>query len=141
MGAFHHRSIRMFDVSLETMTRRVASIFNISSLSEILGDTNEVVGRVVASLYNLHFDDATDAAFPLTEEDLVFLERFTFQGKPLFKKGIARYRVAGKLVSQGLDPREIEYATQYVFEGVEYNWPEAAINIQGVIPMKLSDQD
>ncbi|HDD35186.1 MAG TPA: hypothetical protein ENF30_00120 [Candidatus Desulfofervidus auxilii] len=106
-------------------------------LYEILG-TDEIMARMVASLYNPYYGQPTINYFQLTEKDLEFLEKFTYNGKPIFRKGIEKYKVGLEMIKDGMDPKDVSEllrdATHFIYKGKEYNWPEANFKIKGYIP-------
>lgn len=109
-----------------------------SEILNLIGDSNEVMARIVDSLYSLYFGPVGFNKFPLAEADIQFLERFTFQGAPIFRKGIERYRLGRDLIREGMAPEEakraLEYATGFTHNGKTYHWPEANVSIAGSIP-------
>ena len=108
----------------------------------ILNNPDEIMARVVDSLYSLYFGPVTQSNFQLNEDDLDFLEKFKFvkDNKEilLFRKGIEKYKIGLQMLEEGYDPIEIreklEYATAFKFKGIEYNWPESEFKIKGKIP-------
>jgi len=56
----------------------------------------------------------------------------------LFRKGIEKYRVGLIMLNDGHDPIEVKeklkYATELVYKGKKYSWPESNITIKGNIP-------
>lgn len=67
-------------------------------------DANEVMARIVDSLYSLYFGPVDFNLLPLGEADLAFLERFTYRGAPIFRKGIEKYRLGLELIRGGMAP-------------------------------------
>ncbi len=114
------------------------SVDNQVKISEVLDNPNEVMARMVDSLYSLYYGAVTQNKFPLSEEDLQFLERFNYKGEQLFRKGIEKNRLGLKLLEDGWTPervkQELEYATVVRFEGRTYRWSENNFDIKGSIP-------
>ncbi len=114
------------------------STSNIYAIDQILNNPDEVMARVVHSLYALYFGETTDNKFSLNEDDLKFLDRFTYKGKRLFHKGIERYHLGREMIKEGISPEEVkqklEYATSVSHKGNQYSLPEANFHIKGKIP-------
>lgn len=107
-----------------------------------LYDCDELMGRVVNSLGSLYYGPYTYNAAPLTEKDLAFLERFTFNDQPLFRKGVEKYRVGQAMLADGKKPEDVqellEYATKIEYKGETYEWSEAQFHLVvpgGQLPM------
>ena len=131
----------------------IAFMTNKYKISQILKNPDEVMARIIDSLYSLHFGPVTQNYFPLNDEDLRFLGRFTenpfqhdleFAGRPdfgekYFRKGIEKYRLGLKMIKDGIKPeevkRQLEYATSFEYQGSRYQWPEARFSIKGKIPV------
>ncbi|HLD07313.1 MAG TPA: hypothetical protein VJC16_07340 [Candidatus Nanoarchaeia archaeon] len=100
---------------------------------------NEIMGRMIGSLYNLYYGSITQDNFQLGEDDLQFLERFVYKERKLFGKGIEKYRLGLAMLQNGISPAKItqglEYATSFTYEGKTYSWPEADFRIKGNIRM------
>lgn len=111
---------------------------NRKRIAQVLGDPNEFMARVVDSLYSLHFGKVEQNKFPLDEGDLAFLGRFSYEGRPLFRKGIEKYQLGLEMIASGKSPDEVkqtlEYATSFMYEGRRFNWPESNFTIKGDIP-------
>ncbi|MDO8508115.1 MAG: hypothetical protein Q7S27_00355 [Nanoarchaeota archaeon] len=111
---------------------------NKNSAKDILS-TDEVMARIVDSLYSLYFDEVTQHNFPLNKEDLNFLSGFEYKGKKIFKKGIEKYTLGLEMIGDGVSKDEIkkqlEYSTSFTYKGRTYNWPESKFSIKGNLPM------
>ena len=88
----------------------------------------EVMGRMVDSLYSLYFGPYDYKYFPLTREDIAFLAKYTYQGEPLFRKGIERYRIGMQMHEMGIAPsiiqHKLEFAEKFKYRGQKYHWPK-----------------
>lgn len=131
----------------DEVTNQVANS-NIDTINKILDDPNEIMARLVDSLYSLYTGPVTQNLFPLTNTDLEFLDRFKYQRdgneQPLFRKGVERYRVMLALIADSTSPQDaksmLEYATQYTHKRpdgsiVKYSWPAAKFEIKGSVPL------
>ena len=98
-----------------------------------LFDPDEFMGRVFDSLYSLYYGPYTYQAAPLNEKDLAFLESFTYNGQPVFRKGVEKYRVGLEMIADGKKPEDIkellEYAISLEYKGKMYSWPEANFHL------------
>lgn len=125
-------------LGLENFARDLLSVGNTVQYAKALTDPDEVMGRIVESLYILHLGPATLNRFPLEEEDLAFLSKFAFNGVPMFRKGIERYRIALAMKETGKSPewirKDLEYAHEYQYNNVHYRWMPTVIMIEGEIP-------
>lgn len=128
--------------TIAEMMPKISAANNIYQIDAILNSPNEVMARVVDSLYSLHVGPVTQNKFPLHPEDIAFLSRFKRkqEGKEelLFKKGIEKYTLATTVIAEGHDPAaiktQLEYATTATYQGRTWQWPEANITLQGKIP-------
>ncbi|MBI5803717.1 hypothetical protein HY450_00570 [Candidatus Pacearchaeota archaeon] len=131
-------SLQRMTGGLSRTMRNVTTFSNTYKIDEILGNEDEVMARIVDSLYSLYFGEVTQNKFPLSRADLNFLDRFRMNDVPIFRKGVEKYLVGIELMKQGMSAKEIrgklEYATSFTFDGREYSWPEANFRIQGTIP-------
>jgi len=129
-------------VTRDSTISRLVYQSNIHQLDKILNDPNEVMARVVDSLYSVYFGPVTQNKFPLTEQDLDFLAGFKVKRNgmviPLFAKGIEKYRVGMEMIEEGHRPeavkRQLEHSNYFAFKGRIYHWPEANFKIKGNIP-------
>lgn len=138
----HDEDMRSFHAGLDTFgdkSRSFAALFDDSvgslaaqqgseDIAAMIGDTNEIMARIHDSLYKLHYGAVEENRYPLDEDDLQFLSRFSFRGKPMFAKGIEKYRLGRELLTDGVSPdevvRRLQYATAYSYRGKVYSWPE-----------------
>jgi len=111
----------------------------ITQLRAVFGDEDEVMARVVDSLYDLYFGPVQQNSFQLNRNDLAFLQRFTYDGKPLFKKGVERYSIALDMIEQGHKPEEVRKillnAHTFRWKNKVYEWDPT------IIPIKLSREE
>jgi hypothetical protein len=79
----------------------------------------------------------------LNKTDLKLFEGMKFNGKPMLRKAIEKYRIGLQLLKKGHNPQEIrktlEYATYYVYNGKEYSWTDNGFRIIGEIPFLSSE--
>lgn len=135
-SSFVGSSLRLLNLNKELESTITQD--NMKKINQILGDPDEVMARVVDSLYSLHYSQVEQNKFPLNNEDLDFLRRFSYNGEPLFKKGIEKYALGLKMISQGVPAdkvkHDLEYATSYKHDSHKYSWPESKFTIKGNIP-------
>jgi len=135
-------SMESLSLSFASALQVVTSGDNLIKIDSIINDPNEVMARVVDSLYNLYYGSVVQNNFSLTEQDLEFLGRFKVMQKgkevQLFRKGIEKYRLGLEMIADGEKPADVkkslEYATKYDYKGKHYSWPESNFTIKGVIP-------
>lgn len=128
--------------NLEGILRTVVSADNVYHINQILGNPDEVMARVVDSLYSLHYGEVEQNRFPLSKEDREFLGRFKINvnGKPvqMYRKGLEKYEVGEQMIADGLTPQQakeaLEYSTGVTYKGKVYSWPESRFTIKGKIP-------
>jgi len=94
---------------------------------KILQDTDEVMARVIESLYSLYTGPFATDQYPLTRSDLDFLDRFTYRGGRVFGKGVDRYRSFIGLIESKLP---VDVARAKAYKSV----PEIEFKVTGVIP-------
>jgi len=98
-------------------------------------DPNEFLARLYESMYTLYFGKVTFSHLTLSDDDLLFFTWFKHGNKPMFSKGIEKYRLAKEMISDGMDKetvkKELEYAKSYSYAGKNYFWPESKIKIKG----------
>jgi len=132
------RSAGRFTMSSNAIIDKLVKTDNLSKIDKVLNDPNEVMARVVESLYDIYFGQVTQNQFPLGDQDLEFLGRFTLNGKKLFQKGLEKYRVGRRMVRAGFSQEKVreqlEYATRFTYDGRTYEWPAANFKITGHIP-------
>lgn len=101
-----------------------------------LFEPDEFMGRVFDSLYSLYYGPYTFQAAPLNDKDLAFMESFTYNGQPVFRKGVEKYRLGLEMIADGKKPEDIkellEHAISLEYKGKTYSWPEA--NFHFVLP-------
>ena len=120
-------------------------VYDINKEKIVAAYTNpeEIMARVVNSLYEVYIGEVTQNLYPLSEEDLQFLERFEFNGSKLFEKGIAKYRLALEMAKSGISTEEVRRslinATNFEFNGNNYEFPEANFDVVGEIPLKTME--
>jgi hypothetical protein len=105
--------------------------------------TDEIMARIVNSVYSLHFGKPDLHNFTPGEEDLKLMERCAYKGQPLFRKGTEKYRLGMQMIKDGMTPEnvkeQLEYATKFSYKGKEYSWPETDFSIKGGIPHAKKD--
>ncbi len=118
----------------------IVSRYNQNEIGKILGEPDEVMARVVQSLYCLHYGEVEQNLFPLTYADLDFLERFEYEGRKMFAKGIEKYRLGLQMIDDGYSADSVKemlgYATSFSYKGRMYSWPEADFAVKGEIPVE-----
>jgi len=129
--------LQLLDMSVAHKLRDTIVISqNKHSLVRALSDPNEVMARVVQSLYSLYFGEPKPNLYPLSSHDLEFLGKFHYAGKPLFGKGVEKYKLAMMMIDAGIPPKDVRanlaFATSFVWEGKVYEFPDSAIEIHGV---------
>jgi hypothetical protein len=133
---------KLASLELKDSIDQAVLYYNQKELGKILGEPDEVMARVVQSLYCLHYGDVEQNLFPLQEQDLAFLERFEYKGRKMFSKGVERYRLGLEMISDGLSVdhvrEQLGYATSYTYRGRQYSWPEADFQVKGEIPARES---
>jgi hypothetical protein len=111
---------------------------NEETIEKILGNPNEVMARVIDSLCSLYFGSVNISKFPLNEDDLQFLEKFKFRGDLIFKDNIAKYRLAKRMIEDGLSPDHVKKSLEYVsdihYKDKVYNFSLSPVVITGRIP-------
>jgi len=94
-------------------------------------DASQVFPRMFDSLYRVHLGPMTREHMELSEQDLDFLESFSYRGVRMFRKGVEKYRVGVLLREQGMAPEDIqaalEHATRFELEGRSYEWKWPAV--------------
>lgn len=129
----------MFAEALSDMGSVVGGLVNVTNIYQIdavLNNPDEIMARVVDSLYSLYFGEVTQNMFPLANEDIDFLRRFRFRDELLFRKGVERYEVGMQLRNDGVPAEEIkclEHATTFSYRGKQYHWPQAQFRFKGAI--------
>lgn len=112
---------------------------NTQHLDMILGEPDEIMARIIESLYSLYYGKPTMSCFPMNEQDYEFLGRFRLNGKQVLRKGIERSMVRDEMVRDGYSPQEardmLEHATSFEYNGKKYSWPDADFTIKGKIPL------
>jgi hypothetical protein len=108
------------------------------ALSDVSKNPSEIIARMLSSLYNLYYGEATMNNFQLTEDDLAFIGGFYYKGEQIFKKGIEKYRLGLRLLAGRMGAQEIksmlEFATHVVYKGRAYTFEPADFRIRGNIP-------
>ena len=99
---------------------------------------DEIFARQVDSLMNVYLGPDTMRNYRLYEDDLKMFEMMKYEGKPMFKKAVEKYRLGIKMLNDGIDWQEIgkklQYATSYEYKGVKYHWPENSVAIDIIKP-------
>ncbi len=132
------KQMRKWAAGMEKKTIAMVRDTNLSVVDQTLHNPNEVMARVVDSAYSLYYGVPIQNKYPLDETDLKFLERFTYEGKPLFRKAVEKYRLGLQMISDGMKAEDgkakLEYATEFAYKGKAYSWPESKFTITGTPP-------
>jgi len=98
----------------------------------LLGHPEEILARMIDGLYSLNLNQPEVGVLSLDNDDLKLLEKMKFNGDSIFKTGIEKYRVAQKMLTDGLKIEEIKAqlldAEEFEYEGISYSWPKAEVN-------------
>lgn len=116
-----------------------------SKAREIIGNPEEVLGRMIDSLYSIYLWPIDQNNFPLNENDLDFLSQMRYKWEKIFRKGVEKYRVALKMqkswVSIDKIRKELLSAETYEYNGKVYEWSKYPFKIQWNVPYVSSVQD
>ncbi|MBI4451651.1 hypothetical protein HY642_06775 [Candidatus Woesearchaeota archaeon] len=128
---------------LDGLMGGLRAVTNRLKIDQILNDPNEIMARVIDSLYSLYYGEVEQNHFPLDKKDLEFLEKFTYNGKQMFSKGIERYRLGRQMLQDGIPAdtvkQQLEYAKSFSYRGKNYDWPEADV-VLDLIPEQVRAQ-
>ncbi|MBI4454138.1 hypothetical protein HY636_05840 [Candidatus Woesearchaeota archaeon] len=116
----------------------ITSTMKSQRIYESFNKPDEIMARIVYATCSLHYDSVTNLAYTPTEEDLAFLERFTYEGTPIFGKCIDKYILGRQMISDGTPQEEVtnnlRYATEFTYKGVKHSWPNNGFKLVGKIP-------
>ncbi len=140
LGGFDVNKTNAFSAMIQESMVVLSVGANQEKIKEVIDSPNEVMARVVDSAYSLYYGPVSQNQYPLDENDLKFLESFTFEGRPLFRKGVEKYRLGLAMVADGIKAEEVkaklEYASAFAYKGKVYSWPESKFEIRGTPPYR-----
>lgn len=105
-----------------------------AQIQDTTTEPKEIFIRMLDAVYSMHTGEPTEWLYTPAPKDLEFLGQFMYEGEPLFRKGIEKYKIAREMQDRGMEELipNLEYVTGMRAGQLNYEWPSADIDLVGL---------